>query len=203
MAHGDNFQVHLGYNQVPSPKHRAHLCLALWQGRMGKGALKTIIQGKMSLFEKSLHAPYSSWLLYYCHWSPSMLLLCLFCSYIQGAGRPQLAICGTLCSLGSITNLVMISTVKHPSVVRGSGDKTDNGNKDRSAELRQQNRKSKRDKGQGRQERKIEGEVCKNKHKETNSILHQNKGLVASPKAPSSFVTFSMTIGLTTPADQC
>ena len=34
------------------------------------------------------------------------------------------------CCLGSITNLVVISTARHPSAVRGPGAKTDKGKKD-------------------------------------------------------------------------
>lgn len=43
MARGGNFKVHLDCKNVPSLERRAHLHLcALWQGRMGKGALKTV-----------------------------------------------------------------------------------------------------------------------------------------------------------------
>lgn len=53
--------------------------------------------------------------------------------------RRESAKCGTLFGLRSITNLVTISTVRHPSVVRGNGAKT-KGGRITSTGLRQQNK---------------------------------------------------------------
>lgn len=44
---------------------------------------------------------------------------------------------------------------------------------------------------------------CKNRRKKTNTILHQSKRLMTCQRAPSSFDTFLMTVGLTTVSHQC
>lgn len=45
MAHVGNFKIHQGCKNVPSPERRAHLHLCiLWQGKIGKWALKTVKQ---------------------------------------------------------------------------------------------------------------------------------------------------------------
>lgn len=59
--------------------------------------------------------------------------------YTESRERPESAKCGTLFGLRSITNLVTISTVRHPSVVRENGAKT-KGGRITSTGLRQQNK---------------------------------------------------------------
>lgn len=54
MAHVGNFKIHQGCKNVPSPERRAHLHLCiLWQGKIGKWALKTVNQENNSpIFKK-------------------------------------------------------------------------------------------------------------------------------------------------------
>lgn len=67
----------------------------------------------------------------------SVLFVLMLCT--ERRERSESAKCSTLFGLRSITNLVTISTVRHPSVVRGNGAKT-KGGRITSTGLRQQNK---------------------------------------------------------------